>query len=181
DSLYKEAALNDIEETGIIHDFLNIKPEFHYEAQRISSYVLEVFESKLPAKAAKIMILGEIIEDNTKDIAYKMKFANGRVEDREMRIIPKQNEIRITRTALVHHPKWVVNFKAKEVIYTRKILAASNTKLLDELEYCPKHFSRWKVWQEKKSTYAICDACGTAYCEDHISKVNDFYYCEEHH
>jgi hypothetical protein len=122
DSLYKEAALNDIEETGVIHDFLNIKPEFHYEAQRISSYVLEVVEPKLPAKAAKIMILGEIIEDNTKDISYKMKFANGRVEDREMRVIPEQSEIRITRIALVHHPKWVVNFKAKEVIYTRKIL-----------------------------------------------------------
>ena len=69
--------------------------------------VLEVFEPKLQARAAKIMILGEIIEDNTKDISYKMKFADGRVEDREMRIIPKQSEIRITRTALVHHPKWV--------------------------------------------------------------------------
>ena len=98
-----------------------------------------------------------------------MKFADGRVEDREMRIIPKQSEIKITRTALVHHPKWVVNFKAKEVIYTRKILAASNTKLMDELEYCPKHFSRWRVWQEKKSTYTICDTCGAAYCEDHIN------------
>ena len=126
------------------------------------------------------MVLGEIVEDNTKNITYKMKFANGRTEDREMRVTPKQSEIRITKTALVHLPKWVINFKAKEVIYTRKIMAASNTKLMDELEFCPKHFSRWKVWQGKKPVYAICDTCGAAYCEDHISKVNDIYYCGEH-
>jgi hypothetical protein len=74
----------------------------------------------------------------------------------------------------------VVIFKAKEFIYARKILAASNTKLMDELEYCPKHFSRWKVWEGKRPCYAICDACGGAYCEDHISKVKDVYLCEEH-
>jgi hypothetical protein len=177
DPLHREEVLNDIEEIRVIHDLLNIKPEFHYEARRISNYILEVLEPILPAKAAKSMILGEIVEDTTKDISYKMKFADGRIENREMRVIPKQSEIRITKTALVHLPKWVVNFKAKEVLYTRKILATSNTKLMDELEYCPKHFSRWKVWQGKKPIYAICDICGAEYCEDHISKVNDIYYC----
>lgn len=143
-------------------------------------YILEVLKPKVPPKAAKTMILGEIIENNTKDVTFKMKFVDGRTEDREMRIIPKQSEIRIVKIALVHLPKWTVHFKAKEVVYTRKILAASNTKLMDELEYCPKHFSRWKVWQGKKPTHAICDTCGSAYCGDHISLLDDNYYCEEH-
>ena len=97
-----------------------------------------------------------------------------------MRIIPKYSEIRIGKAYLVHVPKWVVTYKTKEITYTRKILAASNTKLMNELEYCPKHFSRWKVWHGKRPTYAICDVCGAALCEDHISKVNDIYLCEEH-
>jgi hypothetical protein len=180
DPLDKDEVLNDIEEISVIHDLLNITPEFHYEARRTSKYILEVLEPKLPAKAAKSMILEEIIENNTKNISYKKKFADGRTEDREMRIIPKQSEIRIASIALVYLPKWTVKFKAKEVIYTRKILAASNTKLMNELEYCPKHFSRWKVWQGKKATHAICDTCGAAYCEDHLSTVNNIYYCEEH-
>ena len=80
-----------------------------------------------------------------------MKFADGRIEDRKMTIIPKRGEIMIRKASLVHIPKWVITFKAKEFIYARKILAASNTKLMDELEYCPKHFSRWKVWEGKRS------------------------------
>jgi hypothetical protein len=69
-----------------------------------------------------------------------MKFADGRIEDREMTVIPKRGEIMIRKASLIHIPKWVVIFKAKEFIYARKILAASNTKLMDELEYCPNIF-----------------------------------------
>jgi hypothetical protein len=95
-------------------------------------------------------------------------------------ITDTNGEIRISKASLIHIPKWVVIFKAKESIYVRRISAASNTKLMDELEYCSKHFSRWQVWEGKIPSYAICDVCGEAYCEDHISKVNDVYLCEEH-
>jgi hypothetical protein len=169
-----------MEEIQVIRDLTNIKPEFRYKAPRTLNHNLEVLEAKVPIKAAKSMIVAEIIEDKTQDISYKMKFADGRIEDREMTIIPKPGEIRMSKASLIHIPKWVVIFKAKEFIYARKILAASNTKLMDELEYCPKHFSRWKVWEGKRPCYAICDACGGAYCEDHISKVKDVYLCEEH-
>src|SRR2546422_6471151 len=162
-----EQVLNDIEEIQVIRDLTNIKPEFPYKAQRTSNYDLEVLEAKVPIKAAKSMIVAEIIEDHTQNISYKMKFADGRKEDREMTIIPKRGEIRFSKASLVHVPKWVVIFKAKEFIYARKISAASNMKLMDQLEYCPKHFSRWKVWHGKRPTYAICDVCGAAYCEDH--------------
>ncbi|MDP9288129.1 MAG: hypothetical protein M3P08_08020 [Thermoproteota archaeon] len=175
-----EEVLNDMEEIQVIRDLTNIEPEFRYKTPRTLNYNLEVLEAKVPIKAAKSMIVAEIIEDNTQDISYKMKFADGRREDREMTIIPKPVEIRISKASLIHIPKWVVIFKAKEFIYVRRILAASNTKLMDELEYCPKHFSRWKVWEGKRPNYAICNVCGGAYCEDHISKVNDVYLCEEH-
>jgi hypothetical protein len=61
DPLYKEAVLNDIEEITVIHDLLNIKPEFHYEMRMLPNYLLEVLEPVLPAKAAKSMILAEIV------------------------------------------------------------------------------------------------------------------------
>jgi hypothetical protein len=116
-----EAVLNGTEEIQVIRDLTNIKPEFRYKAQRTLSYNLELFEAKVPIKSAKSMIVSEIIEDNTRDISCKMKFADGRIEDRKMTIIPKHGEIRISKALLVHIPKWVVNFKAKEVSYTRKI------------------------------------------------------------
>jgi hypothetical protein len=146
-----EEVLNDMGEIQVIRESLvtNIKPEFRYKTLRTLNYNLEVFEAKVPIKAAKSMIVAEIIEDNTQDISYKMKFADGRIEDREMTIIPKPVEIRISKASLIHIPKWVVIFKAKEFIYVRRILAASNTKLMDELEYCPKHFSVESLGRQK--------------------------------
>ncbi len=71
-------ALNDLEEAVVFQDLINIKSEFRYEVRQTSNFNLGVLEAKVPVKAAKSMILEEIVEDNT----YKMKFANGRTEDR---------------------------------------------------------------------------------------------------
>lgn len=175
-----EGALSDIEEMVTFRDVIRIKPEFRFNTDRTSRADIKVVEAKLPLKAAKSMILDEIVEDNIQDVSFKMKLANGTTEDREMRIIPKYNEISLSRASLIRIPKWEVNFKAKGVTYTRKTMAASNTKLMDELEFCPRHFSRWKVWQRRKLTYAICDSCGSAFCEDHIRKINEVYLCDDH-
>ena len=55
---------------------------------------MNILEPKVPLKPAERMILEEIVEDNTQDISYDMKFSNGRVEKREMTVVPKYNEIR---------------------------------------------------------------------------------------
>jgi hypothetical protein len=55
---------------------------------------VNILEPKVPLKPAERMILEEIVEDNTQDISYDMKFSNGRVEKREMTVVPKYNEIR---------------------------------------------------------------------------------------
>jgi DNA modification methylase len=45
---------------------------------------------------------------------------------------------------------------------------------------CPKHISLGKIWSKRKQSSAVCDICGGAFCNDHIFKINNSYYCEEH-
>jgi hypothetical protein len=48
-------------------------------------------------------------------------------------------------------------------------LAASKTFIVDEIADCPKlHFSLGKLWTVRKQTYAICEICGGAFCNEHI-------------
>jgi hypothetical protein len=76
-------------------------------------------------------------------------------------------------------PKWVINIESHNNAYTREILAASNTILIDEMTYCPhEFFARFRP--SRKQTYAICERCGGAYCSRHIERVNDSYFCREH-
>jgi hypothetical protein len=59
-------------------------------------------------------------------------------------------------------------------------LAASKTFIVDEIAYCPKHFSLGILWTVRQKACAICEICGGAFCAEHIFKVNGSYYCEEH-
>jgi RNA polymerase-binding transcription factor DksA len=63
--------------------------------------------------------------------------------------------------------------------YTREALAASNTILIAEIALCPKEFFA-RIMAVDKQTYAICERCGSAYCSNHINRVNNSYYCKDH-
>jgi predicted nucleic acid binding AN1-type Zn finger protein len=86
----------------------------------------------------------------------------------------------VNRKSLIYVPKWIIAIKAGEHTYHRKALAASSTLIVDEIAFCPNHFSLGKIWSARRRTSAVCEICGGAFCNEHIFKTNNMYYCEKH-
>ena len=75
---------------------------------------------------------------------------------------------------MVRVPILEIVFESKGLIYTRKILPASDTLLMDEIAEC-----RHKIGS--KPTFAICDTCGVAKCrKDIFDGDSGGYFCKEH-
>jgi RNA 3'-terminal phosphate cyclase len=122
-------------------------------------YGVTKHESKVPIDAARRMVKEEIVEEK------KVKYENVQIIDRA--------------SSCVYVPKWVINIESGNNVYTREILAAANTFLMDEIAYCPhEFFARFR--SGRKETYAVCERCGGAYCSRHIEKVHNSYFCREH-
>jgi hypothetical protein len=79
----------------------------------------------------------------------------------------------------IYVSKWIINIEAANKTYTREALAASNTILIDEIALCPQEFFAL-IRASRKQTYAVCEACGGAYCSKHIKQKNSSYYCKDH-
>ena len=82
-------------------------------------------------------------------------------------------------SSCIYVPKWVINIESQNRTYVRAVLAASATKLIDEIAYCPKDFFA-RIRSGRKQTFAVCERCGNAYCSRHIDKVKSSYYCRDH-
>ena len=104
-----EELLNDMEKNQIIEDLQIIKPHFKYKIQNTGDYVIIKHESKIPIDAARRIVKEEVVEDK------KVKYENVQIVDRA--------------SACVYVPKWVINIESGNNVYTREILAASNTFL----------------------------------------------------
>jgi hypothetical protein len=140
-------------------------------------YTINIIADKISLKVAERQALEKAVDENTSEVSYKLKTKG----ERKIRIEPRFSEINMNRRSLIYVPKWIITIKAGGVSYTRRILAASKTFIVDEIADCPKlHFSLGKLWTVRKQTYAICEICGGAFCPEHIFKVNSSYYCEEH-
>ena len=151
--------LRDLEENQLIWDLKIKKPQYNYKIEQNGQYAVIKLESKVPIDAARRMVKEEIMEEN-------------RAKYDEVKIYDKSTSIYV--------PKWIVNIEAKDKVYTREILAASSTVLVDEISLCPKEFfGRFR--SSKKQTYAVCETCGGAYCSKHIRRHNNnSYFCEGH-
>lgn len=171
---------SDEEENRIIEDLKNIEPTYRYAINLTGDYNVNIVDDKVSLKAAEKIIVKKIKIDNTTNVSYTIKKTNDKKEKGAMKIIPTYSDIRIKSGSLVYVPVWVIDFKAGNTSYRRKALAASNTILIDEISLCPKHFSFGKLWTATKQTYAVCEVCGGAYCNDHIIAEDNSYYCEEH-
>lgn len=157
-SKHSEELLNDMEKDQIIQDLRKIKPHHKYNIRQSADYAVIKLESKVPIDVECREIKEEVVNE------YKVRY----------------DEVKIT-SSCIYIPKWVINIESQNstTTYTREILAASNTILMDEIAYCPKDLFS-KIMTSKRQTYAICEICGGAYCSKHIRKVNDSYYCKEH-
>jgi hypothetical protein len=138
---------------------------------------INIIDDKAPFKMSEKMALKKIKEDNTTEISYTVKRSRDKMEKETMKISPTYNEIKINKSYLVYIPIWVINFKAVGMTYIRKVLAASNTFIVDEISLCPKHSSFGKILGGKKQTYALCEICGVALCINHSTKRGNSYFC----
>jgi hypothetical protein len=170
---------SDVERYQIVGDLKNILPIYNQIFNLTSEYRLDIIQNEVTLKGSEKTVLRKIKEDNITEISYTEKKDKGRTREK-MKITPTYNEIKLKRELLIYVPIWIIKFKSGNMSYTRRSLAASRTSVLDEISYCPKHFSFGKVISIKKQTYAICEECGGAFCADHIFRVNESYYCEEH-
>ena len=114
------------------------------------------------------------------EITYKKKKTKGKCEERKMRVVPRRHDVEILIRSLVYVPIWTINLKAGDFIYKRKAFPASSTIILDEISLCSKHSFITKIWNKSKQTAALCETCGGAFCNDHIFRMNQRYYCKEH-
>lgn len=154
-----EELLNDIEKNQVIRVLRTMKAQPKYKIQNTGEYAVIKHESKIPIGAARRMVKEEIVEEN------KVNHENVQTTDRA--------------DSCIYVPKWVINTESGNSVYTREILAASNTFLMDEITFCPHElFARFRPG--RKETYAVCERCGRAYCSKHIEKVNNCYFCKEH-
>lgn len=175
-----EDSLKSIENSHIHAELTTIAPKFHYKLKNTPDYSIHPLEPTLPLKTANYIVLEKIIEENIKDISYKVKNSRGDTEEKNMTIIPKKSDIVIKKSLLIYVPIWVLEIQSKSITYAKRALAASKTILVDEMSLCPKDFSSLKIWGRKKSTHAVCETCGIALCEDHLEKCKEEFYCKEH-
>jgi hypothetical protein len=69
-----------------------------------------------------------------------------------MTIIPKSNEVRIWKSSLIYVPQWDIRFEAKSMNYTRRILPASGTIVVDEIQRRKfDHFMENFEWLAKQA------------------------------
>lgn len=155
----------------LMDEIIENEPTKEYSVTIGQDYQITKSKAEYGNRDMKRLALDYIIERNTMNVEYELpgKGDFGTSERRTMEIVPKRNEIKLLSDEIVLVPKWIIHFNALGTIYTREMFACSGTMLEDTVRYCPSHF-KLGILQIKKETKAVCEKCGKAYCNDHISQ-----------
>jgi hypothetical protein len=114
------------------------------------NYRVIKLEPKYNKKALKTSAFSYIIEKN-----MRQGFA------------PKREDITLDIGTPVFLPKWEINFDACGKIYSREILACSGNVIIDTIANCPNHDSFLSSLTSPKKVIAVCEECGSAFCNSH--------------
>jgi hypothetical protein len=166
------------ERDQIIDDLNNIEPIFNLRIIPTGDYIINILREKVSLIFAKSSVIRRVIEENKKEVSYKVRKARGKSAKRKIIITPKKGEVQIGRKRLIYVPIWTISMKSGDFTYVRKVLAPSGTYIKDEIMICPKHSSL--NWTKPKRTSAVCEICGLSLCLDHFIKVDQSCYCESH-
>ena len=169
-----------IERNQIIHDLKNVEPIRDHRLLLTSDYGINIIDNKASLIVAEKAVMQDVIIRNTKQVSYKIRKRNGKTEERKLQIVPRRHEIGIERKSLVYVPKWNITFRSGDFEYKRMALAASCIIIADEIALCHMHSLLAKIWNRHKRTIAVCEICGRAFCNDHIFRINQMYYCKDH-
>ena len=162
--------------TKIIDDLKTVEAVLNNKIILNGDYEVGIIDDKLSLKKAMGKVLEKVVSANTQKASYYT--SNGKI--RKIPIRPRPSEVKINRKRLIYVPKWIITIKAGEHSYNREALTASYTFTVDEIAFCLNHFTLGKIWSTSKQTSAVCEICGGAFCDDHISYINNTYYCEKH-
>lgn len=163
----------DSEQKQVIEDLMNIEPYKTVEVQKVSNSNVVVHKASMSKKDVEFTVKKKIIEDNKAIIPYYVRKSREKEVEKEFTHVPNHNSIQL-QSKTIHVPKLEIVFDSKEYTYTRKLLPASDITLIDEISEC-KHLLR------KKHTFAVCENCGIAKCEDDIFvDEQDLCYCKDH-
>ena len=169
DKLFRKNA----EQKQVIYDLRNIRPHKTIKIKKISNSNIFIRNISIDKKSTEFSIKKKIIEDNKQKIPYRVKKSRREYETKRYTHVPNLRSISL-QSKVIHVPKLHIQFKSKKNFYTRKVLPASDVVITDEISIC-KHILR------KKHTFAVCDVCGIAKCEDHIFvDESNRCYCEKH-
>ena len=162
-----------VEAKQVVEDLMNIEPHKTVEIQKTENSNVVVHKPSMSNHDVEFTVRKKIAEDNMDTIPYSVRKSRNEEVEKEFTYVPSHNAIKL-QSKVVYVPKLEIVFESKEYNYTRRILPASDVTLTDEISEC-KHMLR------KKHTFAVCEECGIAKCEDDIFvDGQNLCYCKDH-
>lgn len=167
----KEERLQSREEKMVSEDLSQITPVTR-PVLETSDYQVSVAEPGIKDSVAIKIVKHHVVARNSKNVDYRIK-VRGEVETRQLRIVPRLNEVIVRGSKLIYVPKWNLEYECCQSSYSREILASSGRVLTDELAKCSK------CTILRKPSVVVCEVCGRLLCDKH-SYQEGRWLCEEH-
>ncbi len=167
----------DAEKNQIVSDIRNNAAYKFIEVQKISgNEIITQLRPTMSNQDIEFVVKKDIIQENKTRIDYFERVSREEVVHKEFQFIPNSNAIQV-QSKVIFVPKLEIEFDSFGTIYRRSILPASDITLLDEIAFCNNR----KHLLGKKVTFAVCEVCGVAKCEDHIfTDDEDLCFCKDH-
>jgi predicted RecB family endonuclease len=160
------------EERYVTEDLNRIEPVIR-PVLATHEYDVSVAEPEISEAEAIKIVRFYVIKKNTRTINYQQKI-RGEYETRQLKIVPRQNEVSIRGTKLVYVPKWDLQYEAGQYSFSREILASSGRTLVDDLAKCSKCVLL------KEPCAVVCEECGRPLCDKHSYQEIGRWLCEDH-
>jgi hypothetical protein len=161
-------------------DLESLSPHEEYPIQFADNYHTERNSPKGQIGTLKKLAVRRVIELYTQDTSYTVQSRDG-PRSRKFKIVPAQSEVLVTSIQTIYVPKWTILHEVGGSEYRKEALGSSQTVISDQLEYCSKdHGMLDKIKRRDEGSFAICETCYKPFCESHIVKFNERYYCKDH-
>jgi len=156
-------------DSNINDELLNFDKVENY---RINSehFNVNVMEPQIQNRFVKKLATDYITEKNTQEIHYMPKSAETVFDGKSVTYRPKSKNIMLKKVNFLYVPKWKIEFQSFDNDYSREIYGYTGTKIEDTIEYCPNHFQLGGLRLVTKRTHAVCEVCGKALCNEHITQ-----------
>jgi hypothetical protein len=174
----KEERAERKEDKLVTQDVLNLR-DIREPVLKTSEYEVSIAEPSITEVDARTLTKAYVAKKNSKTVRYEPKKKKrddeiGLPDVREMKIVPKQNEVTIRGQKMVLVPKWSLEYESGRRSYQRRSLASSGSIIEDGLAKC------LKCTVIHRDTMAVCEECGVLLCDKHAHQEDSRWLCEDH-